>query len=196
MTEPNVGVIAELIEKDLSLSYKLLKLINSTAFRPRKKIHSIKQAIVLLGLVEIQKWVYVLSVRDTLSGKSEMSDEIIRTSLTRAKMCEAIEQLRRKSAATSGYFMTGMFSLMDAIMGAPMDKLLNELPLNDDICHALMGDENHYKQVLDLVIAVEQGKWSTITEKCKAYQIDENELFTTYLESINWTNGLIVSEKR
>jgi c-di-GMP-related signal transduction protein len=195
MTEPNVDVIAELIERDLSLSYKLLKLINSPAFLPRKKIHSIKQAIVLLGLTELQKWVYVLSVRDSLIGKSDMSDEVIRTSLTRGKMCESIEQLRRKSSAASGYFMTGMFSLMDSIMNTQMDKLLKDLPLNNDICTALMGNENQYKQVLDLVIAIEQGEWSTITEKCKVFQIDESELFTIYRESLNWSNGIIVSEK-
>ena len=91
------------------LSYKLLKLINSPAFRPSKKINSIKQAIVLLGLNELQKWVYVLSVRDTTIGKSELSDEVMRTSLTRAKMCESIVQLMGQSAYIAGYFMTGMF---------------------------------------------------------------------------------------
>ena len=145
MTEPNVGAIAELIERDLSLSHKLLKLINSTAFRPQKKIHSIKQAIVLLGLIDIQKWVYVLSVRDTLIRKSEMSDEVIRISLTRGKMCESIVQLRKKSSTKAGYFMTGMFSLMDTITGAPMEKLLKDLPISDDICQALMGHENGYQ---------------------------------------------------
>ena len=195
MTDPNVGVIAELIERDLSLSHKLLKLINSTAFRPQKKIHSIKQAIVLLGLIEIQKWIYVLSVRDNLIRKSEMSDEVIRISLTRGKMCESIAQLRQKTSTKTGYFMTGMFSLMDTITGAPMEKLLKDLPLNDEICHALLGHDNQYKQALDLVIAVEKGEWSKITEQCQVIQIDENKLFTIYTESLNWANRLIILEK-
>lgn len=194
MIEPNVEVIADLIERDLSLSHKLLKLINSTAFRPQIKIHSIKQAIVLLGLIEIQKWVYVLSVRDHLIRKSEMSDEVIRISLTRGKMCESVVQLGKVSSTPAGYFMTGMFSLMDTITGAPMEKVLKDLPLNDEISHALMGHENQYKQVLDLVIAVEKGEWTEITEKCKNVQIDENDLFTIYTDSLNWANGLIISE--
>lgn len=194
MTEPNVEIIAELIERDLSLSYKLLKLINSAAFQLQKNIQSIKQAIVLLGLTEIQKWVYVLSLRDTLMGKSEMSDEVIRTSLTRAKMCESIEQISPKLPKKSGYFMTGMFSLMDTITGAPMKKLLQELPLSDDICEALTGHNNDYKQVLDLVIAVEKGEWSIITKICEAFQIDESQLFTIYTDALNWSNELIFSE--
>ena len=51
------------------------------------------------------------------------------------------------------------------------------------------------KQVLDLVIAVEKGEWTKTSEKCKNYQIDENELFLIYKESLNWANGLIISEK-
>ena len=195
MTEPNVDSIAILIERDLSLSHKLLKLINSTAFRPQKKIHSIKQAIVLLGLIEIQKWVYVLSISDNLTRKSDMSDELIRISLTRGKMCESIAHLRKKTSTTASYFMIGMFSLMDTITGVPMEKLLKELPLCDDICNALMGVENQYKQVLGLAIAVEQGKWSEITEICTAFQIYENEVLTIYTDSLNWSNELIASEK-
>src|SRR5690606_31567372 len=54
--EPSLDRITELIERDISLSYKLLKLINSPAYRPKQKINSIRQAIVLLGLIELEKW--------------------------------------------------------------------------------------------------------------------------------------------
>ena len=60
---------------------------------------------------------------------------------------------------------------MDAITGAPMEQLLKELPISDEICQALMGDENQYQKVLNLVIAVEQGQWSTVTEKCQHFQL-------------------------
>ena len=85
---------------------------------------------------------------------------------------------------------------MDTITGAPMEKLLKDLPLNDEICHALMGYENPYKKVLDLVIAVEKGEWSTVTETCKTIQFDENQLFTIYTDSLSWANMLISREKK
>ncbi|WP_077214340.1 EAL and HDOD domain-containing protein [Bacillus dakarensis] len=195
MTEPNVDVITELIERDLSLSYKLLKLINSPALRPRNKISSIRQAIVLLGFTELQKWVYVLSIRGSLIGKSEMSDEVIRTSLTRARLCESISRLKKNPSSEAGYFMTGMFSLMDSIIGTPMDKIVNSLPLKEEICQALIGHDNQYKQVLDLAIAVEQGKWEIISERCRTFMIDESELFTEYFNALNWSNELILLEK-
>lgn len=84
-SEPRIDMIAQLVERDLSLSYKLLKLINSTAFRRKAKISSIKQAIVLLGLQEFQKWIYVLSVRDSHNHEQGISSEIIRISLVELK---------------------------------------------------------------------------------------------------------------
>ena len=63
--EPNINRITEIIEADLSLSYKLLKLINSPIIGRVYKIKSIKQAIVLLGLKELRKWIFLLSFRET-----------------------------------------------------------------------------------------------------------------------------------
>ncbi|MFE8702012.1 EAL and HDOD domain-containing protein [Cytobacillus sp. FJAT-54145] len=194
MTEPSIDIISELIERDVSLSYKLLKLINSPAFRPKHKINSIRQAIVLLGLIEIQKWIYVLAVRENTTDKKELVKETINLCLTRAKMCESVQKLRKKTAVTAGYFMTGMFSLMDSIIGVPMEKLLQDLPLQDEIVEALKGNSNQFREVLDLVIAVERAEWCVISEKCQTLQIEEKDLFLLYADSISWTRDLILSE--
>ncbi|MDZ5473806.1 EAL domain-containing protein [Bacillus sp. 31A1R] len=193
-TEPCIDTITELIERDLSLSYKLLKLINSPAFRPKFKIDSIRQAVVLLGLIEIQKWIYVLAVREKSTNKHEGAQEMIKLCLTRAKLCESIERLRFNKAPASGYFMTGMFSLMDSIMGVPMDKILKDLPLRDEITDALKGNQNSLKDVLDLVIAVETANWNVISEKCKVLNIEEKDLFKIYAESLNWSSELVTTE--
>lgn len=92
--EPSLDRISELIERDISLSYKFLKLINSPAYRPKQKINSIRQAIVLLGLIELEKWIYVLAVREDIFQNSQMAEEAIGLSMTRAKMREEIGRLR------------------------------------------------------------------------------------------------------
>ncbi|WP_235872294.1 EAL and HDOD domain-containing protein [Siminovitchia acidinfaciens] len=189
--EPDIQAIAQLIESDLSLSFKLLKLINSPAIRTKNKVHSITQAIVLLGLIEIRKWVYVLAVRDTPVKQSEKSKELMQTCLIRGKMCESLGKLFNSSSSNSGYFMTGIFSLMDCIMGIPMEKILNDLPLSDDICNALKGENNHYKQVLNLVAAAENGDWETVHQLCKTFQIEESEVYQIYKEALLWSNHLM-----
>lgn len=195
MPEPKISVITELIERDLSLSYKLLKLINTLVFRPRNKIQSIAQAIMLLGLAELQKWIYVIAVRDRSLRSSELSNEIVSTCLTRAKACEAIVRNINQNAPTTGYFMVGMFSLMDTILGVSMDKLLNDLPLSDDIINALNGENNHYKQVLDLVIDIEKGDWSAVTKKCTDLKYDENDILISYEQSLSWSSELMLHGK-
>lgn len=191
MTEMSFDSITELIEKDPSLSYKLLKLVNSSFNRSKQKIHSVKQAVMLLGLIEIKKWLYVLSVRENAREVAEQSKDIIQLSLTRAKMCESIEKLRRNRTATSAYFTLGMFSLVDRMVGVPMEKIILDLPLQEDLTDALTGVQNPLKDVLDLVTAVETAQWGMISEKCRDLSIAEKDLFKIYAESLNWSNELM-----
>ncbi|MGD6858276.1 EAL and HDOD domain-containing protein [Bacillus infantis] len=192
--DPSIDLISNLIERDLSLSYKLLRLINSPAFRPKHKINSIRQATVLLGLNEIQKWIYVLAVRESVMEKKAVQKETIRICLIRAKMAESVAVLRKKGALNAQYFLTGMFSMMDSILGASMEDILTDLPLQDEIGDALRGIENPLKDVLDLAVAVEKADWELISEKSRCLDIEEKALFRIYADSIAWTNSLLSEE--
>jgi c-di-GMP-related signal transduction protein len=188
--EPRIDIIAKWIEQDLSLSYKLLKLINSPAFRPKQKIRSIQQAIVMLGLKEIQKWIYVLAIRDLSVRKQGFSNELITISLTRAKMCELLVR-GKKESSNSPYFLTGMFSLMDSLLNTSMETVLNTLPLHEDIADALSGKQNHLRDMLDLAIAVEKGNWEDVSEICQKLDIIENVVFSDYFQSLAWSTNLM-----
>lgn len=196
MTEASIDTITEIIEKDPSLSFKLLKLVNPP-YRSQQKISSIKQAVMLLGLIEIKKWLYILSVKakgGCINGNH--SKDVIQLSLTRAKMCESIERHRKNRSATSAYFTLGMFSLLDRLLGLPMEKVIGKLPLQDELSDALFGIQNPLKDVLDLVTAVEKAQWGIISEKCKVLSIDEKDLFKIYAESLNWSNQLMEVEQK
>lgn len=195
MTEESMDFIINMIEKDPSLTYKLLKLVNSPLSRTKQKIYSVKQAVMLLGLIEIKKWLYVLSVRAQATGNIKVAKDMIHLSLTRAKMCESIERIRRNRATPSAYFTLGMFSLVDKLVGVPMEKLLVNLPLHDELSAALTGVQNSFKDVLDLVTAVEQAEWSKIKEKCQELRIEEKDLFKIYAESLTWSNQLMEEEQ-
>lgn len=190
-SEPNLNYIIRLIEQDLSLSYKLLKLINSPAFRPINKINSIKQAIIRLGMKELKKWLYILSIRGNIAGKSEWSREIFNITLTRAKMCELIALHKNKQKESSSYFLTGMFSLMDALLGMKMDEIVNLMPLHDDICEALNGNSNQLKDTLDLSISIEKGVWEDVSFWCEKLQIEERIVLRSYNEAFKWSNNLM-----
>lgn len=189
--EPNIDYITKTIEQDLSFSYKLLKLVNSPAYRPNQKINSIRQAIVLLGLLEIKKWIYILAFREQTKGKNDLSNELISLSLTRAKISEYFAFKTNKKAESSSYFMTGMFSLIDTILNIPLDMVLSELPLQEHICDALKGVPNPMKEALDLCTYIENGHWQTVSERCNKFGIDEAKFLRYYNKAINWSNEIM-----
>jgi c-di-GMP-related signal transduction protein len=188
--EPDLIYITQLIEQDLSLSYKLLKLIHSPAYRPVSRINSIKQAIIRLGFKELKKWLYILAIRGNSSQKSEWSNELYMNSLTRAKMCELIAIHKKNKNEAPSYFLTGMFSLMDAIIGMEMERLLNLMPLQREICEAILGEPNHLRQVLELCISVEKGDWDNVTLRCHDLQIEEKTVLGYHNEAFKWSNSL------
>ncbi|WP_175991341.1 EAL and HDOD domain-containing protein [Bacillus sp. Marseille-Q1617] len=194
MSEPSIDVISGLIEQDLSLSYKLLKLINSPAYRPKHKIHSIRQAIVLLGLMEIKRWIYVLAVREQVAHRRKLENEVITLCLTRAKMCELAAKKVKGPVNTSSYFLAGMFSLMDTILSVPMMQILEDLPLNDEICDALIGKSNELKDMLELVISIEKADWVDLDKKMSSLNLTEQDISESYQQACQWAEELLTQE--
>jgi c-di-GMP-related signal transduction protein len=189
--EPDIGTISRLIEQDLSLSYKLLKLMNSSALRPVSKINSIRQAIVRLGFKELIKWLYILSLRGNPNEKSEWSKELFYTSLLRARMCELLTHHINKAKESSSYFLTGMFSIVDALLGMKMEVILEVIPLQEDICEALKGAPNFMKTTLDLTLSIEKGVWEDVKVNCNQLLITEEVALTCYNEAFNWAIELM-----
>ena len=186
--------LAHLIEKDLSLSLKLLKLIQISSEHEENKICSIREGISLLGVDKIQKWAYILSSREPLEKKTQLSEKLVRMNLTRAKLCETIAKQLGKEPIAS-YYMTGLISTMKKIVGPSMEDILPELPLKDEIYDALMGKENPLKEVLDLVEAVELAEWKEMAEMCRKLGLHVRDLFRIYAESSNWASKMMEAEK-
>lgn len=190
-TEPSVNTISKLIEQDLSLSYKLLKLINSPAFRPKQKIKSIHQAVVLLGFTEIKKWISILAVRETSDKRNNFAKELISISLIRAKCCELLSGYVKKTIPAASFFITGLYSLMDALLKMPMERVLSELPLDDRICEALNGVQNELSDILDLSILVEKGDWLGAIQLCGHMEIEETVVLSSYQEALSWAGHIM-----
>lgn len=192
--DPDIDRVAELFERDISLSYKLLKLINSPAYRPKNRISSIRQAIMLLGLIELEKWIYIMLVREASFKQAGNCNEIIQLSLIRAKVCEGICSITGGTYLSSSYFITGMFSLMESLVHSPMSVILRDLPLDEVICDALNGKENHLKIVLDLAAAIENANWKKIEQISAGLNITSPNLFKIYTDAIEWTESLLAAD--
>ncbi|AZB44239.1 HDOD domain-containing protein [Bacillus sp. FJAT-42376] len=183
--EPRIDYVAHHIEQDLSLSYKLLKLMNSPAFRPSLSIQSIQQAIVLLGLTEIRKWIYIMSVRSFYRKNDPMMNEVIKLSLIRAKICEQIAVQTDRSHSSS-YMLTGMFSMIDTLLHREMKDILDDLPLTQPIKDALSGTENDLLAVFKWSRKIELGEYDLPESG-----LSEEEAYDCYINSIHWAENLM-----
>ena len=169
--------IERLISQDAGLSYKLLRLLNSAAIGLPRKIESIRQGLVILGLKAIRTWTTLIS----LNNMDTTAPELLANTLIRAKMCEQIASHYNFSADTG--FLVGLFSTIDAMMSLPMDELLNTLPLSDEIKLALSDGSGDLGELLRIVTNYEQGLWNEIKTKRVSFE----QLGAHYINATEWT---------
>ncbi|KXH84185.1 hypothetical protein AU377_05150 [Sporosarcina sp. HYO08] len=187
---PNIDEIAMLIKKDVSLAYKLLRYINSLAFGVPKKIHSIKHAIILIGLRETKKWILVFALHRLGKGmENGRMQALIDYSLTRAKMCELLAKHARKKNADE-YFLAGMFSLINVIMKREWDEILPLISLSDEVVQTLTGELTEITPYVQLAIALERFDWNLIHELSMALGINEGLLQQFSIEANLWAQQL------
>lgn len=191
--DPDIEQIKGIIERDISLSYKLLRLINNPVFRPRNEVSSIKQAIILLGLNEIKKWIYVLAIRgaEIESDENSKEREIIDLSLKRGKFGELIGRRVGSEVLASKYFLLGMFSLMDSLLHLPMDHLLKDLPFSNELKDALSGEKNEAYVMLQFLKDIEHAFHEDEQLVFNPTAMDQEELFRLYAEASNWTTKVL-----
>ena len=181
------GSVEGIIKNEIALSYKLLRYLNSAYFGLRVKVSSIRQALALLGEVEIKKWVTLVTLAHMGQDKP---DELVSTAIARGKFCELISPEIGFRNRSSDLFLLGMFSVIDAIMDRPLAEILSEISLVEDIEAALLGEENQLKKVYDLNLSYEKGEWKTVTELSARLKLDEVKLPALYLEAVEWANEI------
>lgn len=183
----NISKIEELVKKDLSLSYKLLKVINSAHYSMKNEITSIRNAIMLMGLRELKRWIFIITLKSINENGME---ELIRMSLLRASFGELLVKELQLKVEEFDAFLTGLFSLIDVLMNRPLGEILNELPISEDVKDALSGKENILGNLLELVTKYEKGKWEEVNMIIKKIQLDAEGVSNCYLQAIESLKSL------
>ena len=181
--------LEKMIVRDASISYKLMRLINSTYFKRAKEISSIRQAIVMIGEVGIRRFLSLISMAGLAGNKP---DELIKVSLVRAKFCELLGDHPGSSVETSELFTLGLFSLIDAIMDDTMENLMSQIPISGNIKEVLISGTGDLSGYLTLVESYERGDWEEIEDATNIMGIDQSDLPRQYMESLGWADSLNV----
>jgi len=180
--------ITGVISSDTNLVHKLLTYINSAGVGLTNHVSNLKQATVLLGASGVRRWVTLVSLQTFSEDKPP---ELFTLSLLRAKFCEIIAgELKRPGLTSDTAFLLGMFSLLDVLLSLPMDDVLKEVSLSDELSDALRGKDNDLRRLLDLVIAYEKGDWETVITCCARENLQPEQLQPTYDKVLEWYNIL------
>ncbi|MFB6359111.1 MAG: EAL and HDOD domain-containing protein, partial [Thiohalorhabdaceae bacterium] len=179
LQDPDVD-LAELVEQDASLSYRLLRLINSAYFPIRNRVDDIRRATVYLGIKGLRTWVTWLA----LSRIDDKPTELKLVTLERAQMARLMAPLFGVEAQQA--FLVGLFSTLDALMDRPMAEVVADLPLSEEVKAALIGREGDLGGLLAALFQYEQGEWEVLAEA----GFDVESMGQAYLEALEWAEGI------
>lgn len=182
---PDIEVeeIEAVLAHDISLSYKFLRYINSAAFALRCEITSLRQAITLIGLNKVKQWASLILATELAEDKPQ---ELVVTGLVRARMCELVAA-QRYPEVQAHMFIVGLFSVLDALMDAPMIDLLDNLGLSMPIKVALLDYDGVSGALLKRVVDYTEGRWEQLLT-----DTEETATFTSaYLDSLRWADQSI-----
>ena len=177
--------MAEIISADVSLSYKLLRYINSAYFYLIQEIESIAYAVTYLGENEIRRFVTLAVISEISANKPA---ELVRLAAVRAKFCEMLGAASGFKTKPNELFMLGLFSLLDAMLDAPINDILRKIPLSNNIKDALIKQSGPLAGFLPCVVAYEQGRRSECFQTLEMLHIPEKNVFPLYLSSLEFAD--------
>jgi EAL and modified HD-GYP domain-containing signal transduction protein len=185
--EFDIKELALKIKHEASLTFRLLRYLNSAAFGLRSEIRSVAHALSLLGERELRKWIAVVSVGVLADGKP---DELMTVPLVRGRFCELLAPLAGMPAHANDLFLMGLLSVMDAILDKPLHSILAELPVRAEIKDALQARKGLYWQLLELATAHERADWEKVSALVSETGMKEDQVSALYVAAVDWSTAL------
>ena len=178
--------VCPLVKQDTSLTYRLLRLINSPMYGMRQEINSVKTALIAVGEIGFRR-LATLAITSELNGDQPM--ELLRMAFIRARFCE-LAAMQCGMDETEQY-LVGLLSLLPAMLRVSMQELLESLPLREDIAAALTGAHVPERKLLTWLMAHERGNWTACDAVAAEYGLDREMLLSNYELAVVWAEAAI-----
>ena len=178
--EPNINQIRELVQLDVTLSYRLLKWLNSSLFALPHTVESIQQALILLGINRLRNLVSLI----VLARIDDRPSVLFEIALMRGRIGERVAP--HFGVAPDMMFTVGLFSVLDALIGIPMDQVLENMPLARDIALAITQREGPCGRLLAGIEAHEKGDWDGVQRA----GLDLSILSPAWVDALVWVRGV------
>lgn len=183
--ELDLASITSVFERDVTLSYKLLRYANSAIFRRRTEISTIKQALVILGSSELKRF---LGLMFAITANPDKPSELIKLAMTRAKFCELVARDMKSQADDSIAFLIGLLSMIDAILDEELSVVLAKLPLASEIIDPLLTRKGIMAAIIKLVEFIEHAQWDKTNLVMEKLKLDKEQAVKHYNEALAWAD--------
>jgi c-di-GMP-related signal transduction protein len=175
--EPRIDLIEDLLKQEPSLLYRLLRYLNSPVLSLPSEIHDVRNAIATLGETVFLRWVSIFAVISLGSGKPP---ELIRTALIRAFFCEQFSQCPGLQGRGASLFQLGLLSITDALLDKPIEQGLRSMPVSQEVKSALTGGANRFRDVYELLLALEGADWPQLSALAQKLDYPEENIPLSY----------------
>ncbi|NQZ06256.1 MAG: HDOD domain-containing protein [Algicola sp.] len=182
----DLNKVTELVERDVSLSYKLLRFINSSAFSRQQTIGSLKHALNYMGELELKKFISLIALANLGDGKPT---ELVSQSIIRARFCSQIADKRNDQENPPMAFLTGLFSLVDALLDQELKIIVEKLPISPEIKAALSDNQGILATYLQTAICYEKAQWDKLEKYSAKLGIPMEEISDYYQDALQWANS-------
>ena len=177
------------VKRDPTLAYKLLRYINSAGFGLRTEIQSLKHAVQMLGYSPLYRWLTVLLATASTSGYSPV---LLETAIVRGRFAEVLGQMKMSKAEAENLFVAGMFSLLDRLLGLPMEEVLSSIQLPEVVTEALISRGGIYGPYLALAEACELNS-TLVGSLAESVKISAEDVNAAHLASLVWAKNVAVA---
>ena len=184
--------VAERIKAEASLSYRLLRYLNSPIFFLVTDVRSIPHALTLLGERGIRKWVSLVAIGCMGADKPH---ELIVQPLIRARFCELLAIPSGMSESANDLFLLGLLSSIDALLDMRMEDVLKEIAIVGEIRDALLGKDNSLREVFDLALTYETGSWDRLDKMVARLGITPEDLPEIFIQAVDWARGILTGQE-
>jgi EAL and modified HD-GYP domain-containing signal transduction protein len=179
----DMSAVEEIFKQDPPLALKVFAYLNSALFGRRYEVTSIRRAVILLGLTNLRRWVSMFAVSDLSEGRPP---ELFRACLIRGRFCELIGGRAGLGRLEFDLFLVGLLSSIDALLGRPLNELLEHLAISENVREALAGVNSPLRQVYTLVRAYEAAEWDAVADHARNLGVERERIVEDYMLSLRW----------
>ena len=181
--------VAALIRADVSLAYRLLRYLNSAHFSLPGAITSIESSVVLLGRIGLEQWIYVTVCADM--GAGPLAKHIVNTAAFRGKFLELLAgESNQETPPKETLFMLGLFSMLEALLNAPLQDIAAEIKIDEEITRTLQGEDTQYQPWFSLLLDYEHGRWDSIRAEAASLGLSPRDVSSAYTRAMTWMSGV------